>query len=80
MVYMICDRCGKKMTNVSYFGNPFLQAGYDPNVNSASLPKYIITKGGATGPLQSINLCPDCENALDDFIFEYKNLCAISAE
>lgn len=79
MVYMICDRCGKKMTNATY-ANPMFPMCYDPNANSATIPKYIITKGGATGPLQSINLCPECENALDNFIFEYKNLCAMSAE
>lgn len=79
MIYMICDRCGKKMTNATYaYANSMFSTCYDPNANVTTLPKYIITKGGTSGPLQSINLCPDCESALDNFIFDYKNSCAQS--
>lgn len=75
MVYMVCDRCGKKMTNAVYY-SPMFPTCLDPNANIDTLPKYSITKVAATEPLQLINLCPDCENALDNFIFDYKNLCA----
>ena len=67
MIYTICDRCGKKMEGAPMTPFNIFAANND---NEPKIPRYLITTYAENGKAKGINLCPDCENEMDRFLYE----------
>lgn len=65
MIYVVCDRCKKKIEGSSWLN--LIPSQF--NSETFKMPKFIISKYVENGNSTSLNLCPDCENELEKFLF-----------
>lgn len=63
-VEVVCTRCGRKFNKMTYGSN---------DISSFSFPQYIIHryKDFDSTPPREINLCRECSDKLDRFLYIY---------
>ena len=65
MIYVVCDRCKKKIDGSAWL--TLIPSQF--NSETFRMPKFLITKCVENGNSLSLNLCPDCEDELEKFLF-----------